>query len=228
MSLFLREGWKLPTPEKLTRERFGGGNRHAGPVSLRARVFDPVDGAVAMQPGETGFSLADLQTSFSPNAASSSALIPSRTPLLPVCGSKPEASAPPPQHRCSDNEMHAHASLVHQAIITHPAQLFCPHPSALHPLHGGFLVSALCSYPSSSVNQSSSHSLVHPSIHLPGRPSPLPRHRSLRSIHLHASLVQESSLSIPASTPKSLQPHAPSILPSIHPSVPPGSGPALR
>lgn len=131
------------------------------------RVLPDGDGVVAMQPGETGFSLADPQTLFSLMAASSIALIPSRAPLLPALWGQtggvwpPAALVPPPPEirRCTLTP----AWLVPQAIITHPARLFVPHPSTHHPLHSIFLVSALHSYPSSSISPPATRSCIHPS-----------------------------------------------------------------
>lgn len=150
------------------------------------RVLPDGDGVVAMQPGETGFSLADLQTLFSLMAASSIALIPSRAPLLPALwgqtgGVWPPAALVPPPPR--DKEMHTHARLAGSSGHYHPSSSAI-RPSSIHSSPPPQHFSGVCP-PQLSVfiNQSSSHSLVHPSICLP-----LPLHRSLHSIHLHASL----------------------------------------
>lgn len=84
---------------------------------------------------------------------------------------------PLPHRRSPDNEMQAHACPVQRAIITHPAQLFLPHPSAHHLAHlrrlffPGARPPQLSVFISQSVLQPLARASIHPSV-CPGRPSP--------------------------------------------------------
>lgn len=107
---------------------------------------------------------------------------------------------PPSTLRSSDNEMQAHARPVQRAIITPPAQLFLHHPSAHHPpIHGAFFswrpASAAIRL-HQSISPPATRSSIHPSIRLPQLLLPLPLHRSLRSIHLHASLANPGVIAL--------------------------------